>query len=270
MANMRDDQSYESAFPSSRQFTFDFGELSRRKHHVLGLLEVDVTDARTRIRHMRRSDKSVSFFAWLVKTVADCVAVNPQVNGYKSPQGNKVILFKDVDISLPVEKNVDGVRVPLPYVIRDAERKTVSQIHQEIEAAKSEGVEDESNYILGEKYSALGMKMLVSLPQWLRLALSRIFLFNNPTRMKGMMGTVVITTVGMVGHVNGWIVPFGMHTICLGLGSLNQQPSVYKGEIQKREILHLTMLIDHDVVDGVPAARFTDDLVRKLESAAGI
>lgn len=81
---------------------------------------------------------------------------------------------------------------------------------------------------------------------------------------------VVITTVGMVGHARGWIIPFGMHTICLAFGSLNQQPLVYKARIQKREILHLTVLIDHDVVDGVPAGLFVDSLVRRLETHSGI
>jgi pyruvate/2-oxoglutarate dehydrogenase complex dihydrolipoamide acyltransferase (E2) component len=57
-----------------------------------------------------------------------------------------------------------------------------------------------------------------------------------------------------------------MHPLCLALGSVNEQPSVYHGEIQKREILHLTVLIDHDIIDGMPAARFVDDLVNKLEN----
>ncbi len=78
------------------------------------------------------------------------------------------------------------------------------------------------------------------------------------------------TTAGIVGHTRGWIIPLSMHPLCLALGSLNQQPAVYRGEIQKREILHLTILIDHDVIDGVPAARFVDDLVKKLQTGFGL
>jgi len=114
------------------------------------------------------------------------------------------------------------------------------------------------------------MRLFTHLPQWLRLVLMRGFFLNNPQRSKNTMGTVMITTVGMVGHTRGWIIPFSMHPLCLAIGSLNEQPSVYKGEIQKREILHLTVLIDHDVIDGVPAARFVDDLVKKLELGVGL
>jgi pyruvate/2-oxoglutarate dehydrogenase complex dihydrolipoamide acyltransferase (E2) component len=38
----------------------------------------------------------------------------------------------------------------------------------------------------------------------------------------------------------------------------------------KREILHLTVLIDHDAIDGVPAARFVDELVNRLQSGDGL
>jgi pyruvate/2-oxoglutarate dehydrogenase complex dihydrolipoamide acyltransferase (E2) component len=180
------------------------------------------------------------------------------------------VVFNDVDISIAVEKNVNGSRVPLPYVVRKANQKSLLQIHEEIELAKSQAVEDEGNYVLGERSNPLWMRLFVKLPQWLRLALMRVFLFNDPQRAGNTMGTVMVTTVGMAGHTKGWIIPTSIHPLCLALGSINQQPAVFRGEIQKREILHLTVLIDHDVIDGVPAARFVEDLVRKLESGSGL
>jgi pyruvate/2-oxoglutarate dehydrogenase complex dihydrolipoamide acyltransferase (E2) component len=245
------------------------GRIGRGKHHVKALLEVDVTEARSKIKQNRQSGKKASVTAWLIKVIADCVALHPPISGINRPRGNKVVVFGDVDISLVIEKEVNGTRVPLPYVIRKADQKTLYQIYAEIEAAKSQVFEDEGDYVLGEKYNPLWMKLFVSLPQWLRLVLMRVFL-NNPQRVKNMMGTVMVTTAGMVGHTKGWIIPFSMHPLCLAFGSLNEQPAVYHGEIQKREILHLTVLIDHDVIDGVPAARFVDDLVKKLEKGFGL
>jgi len=265
-----DEQFSEAPYPSSRRLTFDLGKVGLGKHHVKALLELDVTEARQKIREARKNGAKISFFAWLVKATADCVAAHPSVNGFNDQRGNKVVLFRDVDISIAVEKQVDGARVPLPYVVRKAEKKSIDEICREIEAAQSESVDDEGHYVLGQSNSALAMKFFVALPQWLRLALMRSFFFSNPRRMKDAMGTVMITTVGMAGHARGWIVPFSMHPLCLAFGSLNAQPALYKGAIQKREILHLTVLIDHDVVDGVPAARFADDLAKRLECGAGI
>jgi pyruvate/2-oxoglutarate dehydrogenase complex dihydrolipoamide acyltransferase (E2) component len=248
----------------------DLGKIGLGKHHVKALLEVDITEGRRKIKQNRHTGKKTSVTAWLIKVIADCVAMHPPISAINRPRSNKVLVFNEVDISIVVEKIVNGDRVPLPYVIRGADQKTLDQIHEEIETAKSQNVEDEGNYVLGEKQSTLGMKLFTNLPQWLRLALMRVIFLNNPRRSKGMMGTVMITTVGMVGHTKGWIIPFSMHPLCLAIGSLNEQPSVFKGEIQKREILHLTVLIDHDVIDGMPAARFVDDLVKKLEMAYGL
>ena len=267
---MPDKQAYEIPYPSSRQLTFDLGKIGLAKHHVRALLEVDVTEARRIVRQSRQSGRRLSFTAWLVKVVADCVALHPPVAGINEPKRNKVLVFKDVDISTMVEKEVQGSRVPLPYVIRRANQKTLFEIQEEIEAAKSQAVEGEGNYVLGDPYSTAGMKLFLRLPQWLRLILMRLLVLNNPQRVKDMMGTVMITTAGMIGHTRGWIVPFSMHPLCLALGSLNEQAAVYRGEIQKREILHLTILIDHDAIDGVPAARFVDDLVKKLQSGFGL
>lgn len=262
--------SYEIPYPSSRQLTFDLGKIGLGKHHVKALLEVDVTEARRIIKQNRHAGNKISFTAWLIKTIADCVALHPPVAGVNQAKSNRVLVFNEVDISTVVEKDVNGVRVPLPYVIRKADQKSVCEIQQEIESAKSQQIGGEGDYVLGETYSTTGMKLFVRLPQWLRLFLMRALVLNHPQRVKDMMGTVMITTAGMVGHTRGWIVPFSMHPLCLALGSLNEQAAVYRGEIQKREILHITVLIDHDVIDGVPAARFVDDLVKRLQSGLGL
>jgi pyruvate/2-oxoglutarate dehydrogenase complex dihydrolipoamide acyltransferase (E2) component len=262
--------SYEISYPSSRQLTFDVGKIGLAKHHVRALLEVDVTEARSLIKQRRHSGTKISFTAWLIKTIADCVALHPPIAGVNDARHNKVLVFEDVDISIVVEKDVNGTRVPLPYVIRKADKKTLRQIQDEIESAKSQSVEGEGDYVLGKDNGTTGMKLFVHLPQWLRLILMRLLVLNHPQRVKNMMGTVMITTVGMVGHTRGWIMPFSMHPLCLAFGSLNEQAAVYRGELQKREILRLTVLIDHDVIDGVPAARFVDDLVKKLQTGFGL
>jgi pyruvate/2-oxoglutarate dehydrogenase complex dihydrolipoamide acyltransferase (E2) component len=267
---MPENPSYEIPYPTSRQLTFDLGKIGLAKHHVKALLEVDVTEARKMIKQNRHTGNKISFFAWLIKVIADSVALHPPIAGVNNARSNKVLVFHDVDISIVVEKSVNEARVPLPYVVRKADQKTLAQIQEEIESAKSQQVDGESDYVLGEAYSPTGMKLFVKLPQWLRLVLMRVLVLNHPQRAKDMMGTVMITTAGMVGHTRGWIIPFSMHPLCLAVGSLNEQAVVYRGEIQKREILHLTVLIDHDVIDGVPAARFVDDLVKKLQSGFGL
>lgn len=222
------------------------------------------------VKSHRRSGKKASFIAWLIKVIAECVALHPPIHGINRPRKNKVIVFGDVDLSLVIEKEVKGSKVPLPYVIRKADQKTLYQISSEIESAKSQKFEDEGDYVLGKRQNPLAMKLFTRLPQSLRIFSMRKFVFNKPQRLKDMMGTVMVTTAGMVGHTRGWIMPYSMHPLSLAFGSLNKQAIVKDGEIQIREILHLTVSVDHDVIDGVPAAKFVDDLVVKMEQGFGL
>lgn len=263
-------QRKEIFYPTSRRFTFDVGKIGREKHHVRALLEVDVTDAREKIKKNRRSGNKLSFLAWLIKTIADCVALHPPVNGINRPKDNKVVVFSDVDVSLVIEKEVNSTKVPLPYIITKADQKSVYQIYAEVESAKSQTIEDEGDYVLGKRRSPFLMKLFTKLPQRIRLMFMRKVVFNNPQRVKDMMGTVMVTTAGMAGHARGWIMPLSIHPLSLAFGSLNEQPVVNRGEIQIRQLLHLTVSVDHDVIDGVPAAKFVDDLVSKLEKAHGL
>ena len=267
---MNKNQFVEIPYPSSRQLAMDLGKLGREKHHVKALLEVDVTTARQEIRRNRHAGKKISFTAWILKAIADCVSLHPLVNGFNRARQNKVVVFQDVDICIVVEKEVDGTLVPLPYVIRKVNQKSLDQIHVEIEAARSESVQNESGYVLGEKYNLFLMRLFVRLPQWFRLGTIWRVILGNTRKMHEMMGSVMITTVGMVGHTRGWIIPYSMHPLCIALGSLNEQPVVYRGEIQKRDILRLTVLVDHDAIDGMPAAKFVDDLVKNLEAGRGL
>ncbi len=70
--------------------------------------------------------------------------------------------------------------------------------------------------------------------------------------------------------MSGWMLPTSMHPLSVGIGSLNKKPAIHQGAIEKRDILHLTIAFDHDVIDGMPALAFVDDLVARLEAGAGL
>jgi pyruvate/2-oxoglutarate dehydrogenase complex dihydrolipoamide acyltransferase (E2) component len=72
----------------------------------------------------------------------------------------------------------------------------------------------------------------------------------------------------MFGVGAGWavgIVP--LHTLGLTVGGITRKPGLVDGRIEPREYLALTVSIDHDIVDGAPAARFARRLREIVESA---
>lgn len=54
------------------------------------------------------------------------------------------------------------------------------------------------------------------------------------------------------------------------VGGMSQRQRVIGGQVTIRDVLDLTLAIDHNVVDGAPASRFGAGLRALLESAAVI
>jgi pyruvate dehydrogenase E2 component (dihydrolipoamide acetyltransferase) len=51
----------------------------------------------------------------------------------------------------------------------------------------------------------------------------------------------------------------------LAVGRLAERPAAYEGRLCLRQTMHLTLSVDHRVMDGVPAAEFLDRIVAALE-----
>jgi pyruvate/2-oxoglutarate dehydrogenase complex dihydrolipoamide acyltransferase (E2) component len=252
-------------FPKSRLATLDVGKYGRNKHYMFGLLEVDVTVARQAARQLRQAGKGVSFTAWLTKVIANSLDRHKEVHAIAVGK-RTITVFDSVDIALPAERAVEQGRAPLPVLIKDANSRTVYDIHQEIEAALEQDVNDEGKYILGRhSLSKLAMQLYYLLPQWLRLLTWKV-LFGDPVRAKRHTGTVMVTTVGSTGRTVGWILPTrSMHNLQISIGSITKKPNVVRGKVVARDMMHLTIGFNHDIVDGVPARQFMDDLVWHIE-----
>ncbi len=107
----------------------------QHKPMIHGLLEVDVTRARAHLReHKATTGESLSFTAFLTACLAKAVDEHKAVQTTRF--GSKhLILFDDVDVYLPIERDVAGDSQIMPYIIRAANRKTFREIHHEIRAA---------------------------------------------------------------------------------------------------------------------------------------
>jgi pyruvate/2-oxoglutarate dehydrogenase complex dihydrolipoamide acyltransferase (E2) component len=264
-AGMSDNNHYKTVtFPASRLATIDIGVAAFRKHHIRALFELDVTEARIKIAKLEKSEEKISFNAWLIKCISEAITRYPLIHGVRSGK-RKAIVFDDVDVSIMVERELKGEKVPLPFVVRRANRKSSAEISREIEAAKKQNIAGEENYVLGDSKSRLLMKIYYLLPGFLRSLTWRAIL-KNPKVLKEQMGTVMITSVGMIGELRGWIIPVSVHPLCFAVGSIVKKPGVVNDQIEIRESLYLTALVDHDVIDGAPAVRAMTHLKELVES----
>ncbi len=252
-------------FPSSRLFTIDIGKLGLKKHHIKALIEIDVTAAKATVHKEKNEGRKISFTSFLIKSISKAVSENSQVHALRKGK-RELVIFDEIDISIMVEKNVNGTLVPIPLVIRNTQNKTVEEIFSEIDEAKNKEIKNEKDYVIEKKKKKnFGIKLFTIMPGFLRLIIWKIML-SNPFNVKKMMGTVLVTSVGMISNLRGWFIPVSIHPLSFAIGSIVDKPAVVNGQIEIRSFLAVTILIDHDVVDGAPATRFVARLNEIIEN----
>ena len=248
--------------PRSRIATFDIVSVGLLKHHISTLLEFDVTESRKKLHELRKNGVSVSFNAWIIKVIGSILKKHPEASAYLYNK-KKLILFNNINISILVEKKINDKKVPIPVVIEEINKKSALEITIEIENAKNQ--ELSNNDIVINKRSNILERLYYHMPGFLRRAVWKLML-RNPKIAYKKMGNAVITSVGMMGRINGWFIQKSVHPISFGIGSVLKKATVINNEIKVREILNMTILFDHDVIDGAPMVRFLNDLTRSLES----
>jgi pyruvate/2-oxoglutarate dehydrogenase complex dihydrolipoamide acyltransferase (E2) component len=252
--------------PRSRIATFDIFSIGLLKHHVSAILEFDVTDSRRKLQELRRSGKDISFNAWLIKTISMVVDQHKEAAAYLYSK-RRLIIFNDVNISILIEKKIGNDKVPIPMVIEKTNKKSALEINSEIESAKNQVLSKED--IVLKKKTTRTENIYYYLPGFLRRTIWRIMLNNRRFAHKNM-GNVVITSVGMMGKINGWFIHKSIHPLSFGIGSILKKPVVIDNQIVVREILNITILCDHDLIDGAPMVRFLNDLTKYIENGEGI
>ena len=93
---------------------------------------------------------------------------------------------------------------------------------------------------------------------------------SRSKRLRGATGTVQVTAIGMFAEGAGFaIAPPTLASCTIVVGGLARRPWAVDDRVVVRDVLTLTVTIDHNVVlTGAPATRFGADLRRILEAAA--
>jgi hypothetical protein len=264
----------ERAFPLVRIPTLDTLAWGRKRHHIPLLLEMDVTAARNAI-HIQKTQTGhgISFTGWIVKCLAQAISEHPHIHALRKGK-RKLILFHDVDVTIVIERAVGhtaaGETLPMPYIIRKANEKSLVDIHTEIRAAQHTPV-TAGNVQVGAPDSEWMIRIFTRLPKIARDLIVWRRLARNPFLVKRVMGTVSVTAIGMIGHSGiGWGIPIGMHPLVVAVGGIAQRPAIIDGKLITREHLGLTVLFDHAVTDGAPVARFIGRLQELMGTAYGL
>jgi pyruvate/2-oxoglutarate dehydrogenase complex dihydrolipoamide acyltransferase (E2) component len=253
-------------FPKLRRVLALMYPAVQRAHKTRGLIEVDVTEARRYLReHETETGEALSFTAFIIACLAHTVDENKVLNACrKGPK--RLAIFDDVDVVIPIERDIEGRKQPIVYCVRGANRKDVREITREIRTAQVAAVETKWEGFRAEKW-------LTRVPVMVLKAIWAIFWWARsryPRLQKRYGGTVGLTAVGMFGNGGGWAIPLDYHTLDVAVGGIAEKPGVVDGNIAIREYLCVTLSFDHDIIDGAPAARFVSRFRELIASGYGI
>jgi hypothetical protein len=173
----------------------------------------------------------LAFTGFLVTCVAHAVEENPSLNACR--KGRKYLaLFADVDVATPIERDLEGRKQPIMYLIRGANKEGVRQITREIRGAQVASVAATWEGYEAERWLArvplLMLRGLWALFWWAR--------GRSPRLQKRFGGTVGLTAVGMFGTGSGWAIPLDYHTPDVAVGGIAEKPGCWTGALPSARI----------------------------------
>lgn len=239
----------------NRKILIASATVTREKNVIHGFTEVDITIPRRFIKeHYEKTGEKLSLTAYIVTCLAHVIKEYPQMNSFI--KGRKLVILDDVTISVLIEREINGEKIPEPIGIKKAQTKTFYQIQKEIREAKK---------IKSDKLGSLeGQAWIRFIPNFFLKTFIR--LADKNISLAERYGKVAVTAVGMFSKEPVWFTPHGSGTVLITVGSISNKVVEIDGDFVSREHLCLTASFDHNIIDGAPAARFMNRFSEEIKS----
>jgi pyruvate/2-oxoglutarate dehydrogenase complex dihydrolipoamide acyltransferase (E2) component len=246
-------------FPARRRLVTAAVRAGRRIQPMHGLIDVDMSEAR---RLLTAGDPPLSTTAFVVASVARAAAEHPAVHAYRDWRG-RLVRHRHVDVQTLVEVDTGSGPFGLVHVVRDADTRTARDISDELRAVQGAPERTPAGWALA-RLAPLAGHVPGVVP-------AMYAVMSRSVRARQATGTVQVTAVGMFGGGAGFAVaPPTLASLTVVVGGLSRRPRAVDDRVEVRDVLDLTVSIDHRIVDGAPAARFVADLRRRMEDAASV
>ncbi|MFQ5797728.1 MAG: 2-oxo acid dehydrogenase subunit E2 [Bacteroidota bacterium] len=224
----------------------------RPDSYAVMLLDMSAAEA-FRKQYRKKHGVALTNLHLIIKAVAETMDKEPWVN--YMVDGYKIIKPSSIDIGVSVAAN-EGV-TPV-VVIKEANKKSLQEIRQELTSKASEAVEQEKE----------NLEKLNRLARWIPLNFMRRllvrYLANQYRLRRSVIGTVQITSVGLKDL--DFHLPSHIGTTCLfSVGGIVRRPVVVGDRIEIRPTVYLACQVDTRVVNAVRGVRAFRRLRRFIE-----
>jgi pyruvate dehydrogenase E2 component (dihydrolipoamide acetyltransferase) len=198
--------------------------------HYTYVEEVDCTQLvglREKANARLAADKlKLSFLPFIIRATVEALRRFPQMNAYLDEAASEIVQRREYHMGLATA-TPDGLIVP---VLRDADRKSIVELAREI-----------------ERLAALTKS-------------------GKAGRDELSGSTFTITSLGALGGVLATPILNHPEVGILGVHKIAKRPAVEGDKIVVKDLMNLSLSVDHRVVDGYDAARFVADIKDSLES----
>ena len=213
--------------------------------------EVDMSEARSLHDAQKRSGVSVSYVHVLVRATATVLTANPDL--HQLTAGNMRLRPGSVDVcvSISTENAVTGV-----LVVRDAGSKTLEDISAEMRGRLDQAIREDQAFRATLRRWGWIVPFSLLRRAFLRRLLNRIW-FRR--KLSGTIQLTVIPTVDM-------FVPLLFNTTAvLAAGRIRERVIAVDGRPAVRPTMILTCCFDHNIWNGMDAARFLNAVKAEIE-----
>ena len=204
-------------------------EAKRRIPHFTYVEECDMTEIvalRCEAKEMAAAKGlQVTYLPFFIKALIEACRRHPILNSSLDEESGEIVLKRYYNVGIATDTE-RGLIVP---VVKNADQLSIFALAQEIARLSSDARAGRS----------------------------------AADDLQG--GTITITSTGSIGGLLATPIINHPEVAILGVPAIRKRPVVRGDEIVIRDMVNLSLSLDHRVVDGAPAAQFTRDLVALLE-----
>jgi pyruvate dehydrogenase E2 component (dihydrolipoamide acetyltransferase) len=168
----------------------------------------------------------LSYLPFFIRAAVEALKKQPQLNAYLDEKAGEIVQRHEYHIGLAAQ-TPEGLMVP---VIRHAERRSLLDLAREVE----------------------------------RLATCARTGHVSPSDLGG--STFTITSLGALGGLSATPIINYPEVAILAVHKIAKRPAVVDDKIVIRELMNLSLSVDHRMVDGHDAARFVAEIKASLET----
>ncbi|HEY9677866.1 MAG TPA: 2-oxo acid dehydrogenase subunit E2 [Drouetiella sp.] len=216
--------------------------------------DVDMTWAEEFRKKLKAAGIKTTVTAILLKAIAIAQRSHPESRTCVYPFG-KLVTLNNIVAGFTVERFIGNQPAVFFGAIEAPDTKSVEEIAQELQAYGSAEMKDVKHLDTQDRFNNMPW-LFRRLILWLGMTFPSV-------RLRHQNATFGLSSLGKFGIKS--VVPPCVSTSTIGIGSVEDRAVVRNGEIVIRPMMTISLNFDHRAIDGAPAARFLQDIIKLME-----